>query len=435
MARLFTGYIDENDCIGDSLGTAGVVGEPKGTINQNSLALDVAVQSLSAYDNSLRAAITPSSSNLTITNNLTATSDIVARNNIRIFKTSTNSWISLGDKQLTHESWMFNDLGGHIMPLNRTKLDFFYTGAIQTWVVPVGVTFVYAKLWGAGGAGGTIGGWAHGSHGGGGGHTRGLIPVTPGETLTILVGQGGIVNQGASPTFGFGGGCQINSDNRYGGGGGGGTFVFRNYVPTTPQPGGTPLLVAGGGGGGGSSRIFHATGSTAWGYNDGGAGGGRVGQKGNSLFDSVFLAGGNPGTQSSVGLGGSGSGVATGRRGGGQYVAGAYTDAAIVNQYQGGTAFSNFVGGAGGGGYFGGGGGGYRESNTIAGGGGGSGFAHSSVIFGETFTGIGRGCPYATDPDLTDAQNTAMQFGTMFGLGYGGMYQSQGFNGYLALYY
>lgn len=47
MARIFTGYIDENDCMGDSLGTEGIINEPKGTINGSTLTLDVAVQSLS----------------------------------------------------------------------------------------------------------------------------------------------------------------------------------------------------------------------------------------------------------------------------------------------------------------------------------------------------------------------------------------------------
>jgi len=377
---------------------------------------------------------TITTTNTTVARDLTAT-NIVANNNVRIFKTSTNAWISLGDKQLTYDSWMFDDLGGHIMPLRRTLVNFFFTGATQSWVVPSNVRYVYAKLWGAGGAGGTVGGWVYGSHGGGGGHTRGLIPVTPGETLTILVGGGGAVNQGANITFGFGGGCLVNADNRYGGGGGGGTFIFRNYSPTTPKPEGTPLLVAGGGGGGGSSRTYQGTGNTSWGYNDGAAGGGRNGQKGNSFFDSVYFAGGNGGTQTAVGTGGSGSGVQTGKSGGGQYVAGRYTDTPLVNQYQGGTASDNALGGAGGGGYYGGGGGGYKESNTMGGGGGGSGFTHSSVIFGDTFTGVGRGCPYASDPDLIDATNAAMQHGNNQGLGFGGMYSSQGFNGHLVLYY
>jgi hypothetical protein len=85
MPRLLTGYIDEDDCIGDSLGPTG--GGNKGTINANYLALDEAVQSLSAYDNSLRPALTPIGSNLTITNNLTAnnittTGNIITNNNI-----------------------------------------------------------------------------------------------------------------------------------------------------------------------------------------------------------------------------------------------------------------------------------------------------------------------------------------------------------------
>ena len=47
MARLLTGYIDENDCMGDSLGDQTIGGGSKGTINANSLVLDEAVQSLS----------------------------------------------------------------------------------------------------------------------------------------------------------------------------------------------------------------------------------------------------------------------------------------------------------------------------------------------------------------------------------------------------
>jgi hypothetical protein len=85
MARLFTGYIDENDCIGDSLGPIG--SGSKSTINENSLALDLAVQSLSAYDNSLRAAITPSGSNLAVTNQLTVGSSAITSltaNNIHL---------------------------------------------------------------------------------------------------------------------------------------------------------------------------------------------------------------------------------------------------------------------------------------------------------------------------------------------------------------
>jgi hypothetical protein len=51
MPRLLTGFIDENDCIGDSL-------DSSGGINPSFLALDEAVQSLSAVNNSQNTLIT-----------------------------------------------------------------------------------------------------------------------------------------------------------------------------------------------------------------------------------------------------------------------------------------------------------------------------------------------------------------------------------------
>jgi hypothetical protein len=69
MARQLTGFISENDCIGDSL-------DSPGGINPNFLALDEAVQSLSAYDTSLRQAITPTSNNLAVSNILSVGASI-----------------------------------------------------------------------------------------------------------------------------------------------------------------------------------------------------------------------------------------------------------------------------------------------------------------------------------------------------------------------
>jgi len=65
MARQLTGFISENDCIGDSL-------DSPGGINPNFLVLDEAVQSLSAYGNSLKAAIIPSGGNITVAGNVRA---------------------------------------------------------------------------------------------------------------------------------------------------------------------------------------------------------------------------------------------------------------------------------------------------------------------------------------------------------------------------
>ncbi len=70
MARVHTTAFNETDCIGDCY-------EP---INNSLANLDTAVQNISAYDNSLRAAITPSSNNLTVANNLTASGNIFVPN-------------------------------------------------------------------------------------------------------------------------------------------------------------------------------------------------------------------------------------------------------------------------------------------------------------------------------------------------------------------
>jgi hypothetical protein len=78
MARTFTGHIDENDCMGDSLGPK--LGGGRGTINQNFYNLDESVQQLSAYDTTLKGALTVSGNSLTVTNNLTASGNVFTPN-------------------------------------------------------------------------------------------------------------------------------------------------------------------------------------------------------------------------------------------------------------------------------------------------------------------------------------------------------------------
>jgi len=84
MSRIFTGFIDENDCLGDSLGDKNisslVLPSGKSTFNRNSYNLDVAVQQLSSYDTSLKTALTVSGSGLTVSNNLSATGNIFVPN-------------------------------------------------------------------------------------------------------------------------------------------------------------------------------------------------------------------------------------------------------------------------------------------------------------------------------------------------------------------
>ncbi|WP_394795817.1 hypothetical protein [Armatimonas sp.] len=91
----------------------------------------------------------------------------------------------------------------------QTTSAFSFTGANQVFVVPSGITSLTVKLWGAGGGG--LGGF---SGGGSGAFVTGLLTVTPGETLTLIVGGGG----GSAGSGGFGGGGQALDQNSGGSG-------------------------------------------------------------------------------------------------------------------------------------------------------------------------------------------------------------------------
>jgi hypothetical protein len=197
-----------------------------------------------------------------------------------------------------------------------TKVSFAYTGADQFWTVPAGVSSVVVKLWGAAGGNENPG---SPNRGGGGGFTMGTIAVTPGQVLTVIVGQGGVAGQFTGTTYGGGGAGTGPAETGMGGG------------RTAIRRAGVELATAGGGGGAGD-------------YNGGGYGGGVVG--------------GTAGDGSaSNGIGGSAS--AGGANGGAQF--------------QGGAANGDRSGG-GGGGYWGGGGGRDVDSFDRGGGGGGSGY-------------------------------------------------------------
>ena len=99
--------------------------------------------------------------------------------------------------------------------------NFTYSGNIQNFTIPVGVTSIVIDARGAQGGN---------TNGGNGARMVGTFAVTPGEVLGIVVGQQGIVNNCG------GGGAS--------GGGGGGTFVWRLSAPALP------MIAAGAGGGG-----------------------------------------------------------------------------------------------------------------------------------------------------------------------------------------
>jgi hypothetical protein len=229
--------------------------------------------------------------------------------------------------------------------------NFSYTGSIQTWLCPAGVTSVTITLSGAGGGPG-----GNNSGGSKGGEIVGTYTVVPSTTYYIGVGQGG--SAGGSATYGGGGAGGGDTAGGVAGGSGGGASWFASA--SAFSQGNIIMIAAGGGGAGGNSS-----------GGGGGNGGGTSGVAGGTTGSSV---GGGAGTASTGGSAGTGSG-GSGMTGG----------AAL----SGGTGASNYAGGGGGGsGYYGGGGGG-STSITGAGGGGGSSWASGSVTSVTNTAGAG----------------------------------------------
>lgn len=70
--------------------------------------------------------------------------------------------------------------------------------SVTSWTVPVGVTEVDVEVWGGGGSGGDDNGTTSCSGGGGGGYSRkNGIATTPGASIAIKVGSGGIIAAGS----------------------------------------------------------------------------------------------------------------------------------------------------------------------------------------------------------------------------------------------
>jgi hypothetical protein len=238
--------------------------------------------------------------------------------------------------------------------LTRNLRLFTFTGGSQSWSVPSGIGTVMAEVQGAKGGR---------SDGGLGGRLKGLITVTPGETLNVYVGGQGqdpvtFTCSGSVPAVlvgGFNGGgsggrasdsfgCPSGTTYRLGASGGGATDIRRGGTALANR-----VIVAGGGGGGygpggsgngaGDGGNGFSVGQPAWPDNTKGFGGtttaggaagggiwagtaGALGVGGNGAFPSVFgdnpgvpgggggglYGGGGGGANSNFGSGGSGGG-------------------------------------------------------------------------------------------------------------------------------
>lgn len=272
---------------------------------------------------------------------------------------------------------------------------FTHTGEAQTFEVPnsISTNYIYVKMWGAGGGNGT--GCGSGpnnfSAGGSGAFVGGWMQVTPGSTLTVIVGGRGQTASGTNLTApgGFGGGgtggasSNVSGVNRAASGGG------RSAIQVTP---GDDYVTAGGGGGAGVSCSPEPFG--------GGGGAPNGASAGNYEGGGVVAQGG---TTTAGGAGGTGG--ANGSAG---------------TQYQGGSGGSwGRAGGGGGGGYYGGGGGPGNNSGTtfIGGGGGGSSFTanlinpQSNIAGPSGYSTSSWSAPNTSDPDYVSGVGGSSQNG------------------------
>jgi len=234
---------------------------------------------------------------------------------------------------------------------------FSYTGSKQVFTVPALVSRIRVIAFGAAGGGITP------RLTGRGGRVSAVIPVTPGEKLTVYVG-----GHGGAGVGGFNGGAdpgagEYNCTYCTGYGGGGATDIRRNGDSLHDR-----ILVVGGGGGEAGLDISDDG-------PPGGKGGGSTGGAGD--MTGYGGDGGGGGSQHRGGRGGSGGCGAS--QCGGPGNSGSLADGGTGGAAAPYSFYSGAAGGGGGGGYYGGGGGGGDGGGAnggfygAAGGGGGGG--------------------------------------------------------------
>ena len=206
---------------------------------------------------------------------------------------------------------LYPQIRRNMLSLSRTVArvtTFIYTtGVYQYFTVPSGITSITLLMWGAGGGG--IAGYTP-CIGGSGACIQGNLAVTPGETLTIVVGYGGQSSQSGTTTDAMGGGGTGYNGNR---GYGGGRSAIQRVA-------GTDIVTVGGGGGSDSNYYRAAGAATGSGTaQQGNMGGKTTGANGPYGGGGGQTSGGTGGTMSGYtgSTGTKGFGGASGRGGGG----------------------------------------------------------------------------------------------------------------------
>jgi len=237
---------------------------------------------------------------------------------------------------------------------------FEFTGDVQTYIVPQGVSTISVDMYGASGGWNDYSGVKYDNYvPGKGGRLQASFPVIPGQTLYIYVGGlGENATNGSGGKGGFNGGGNGNTSGIYSGGGGGGASDIRIDGKSLENR----VLVVGGGGG------------AAYNYPDGGDNGGQGGDLTGADGESNFLmedeSRGRGATQTQGGLGGQWSG---------------YDKAEDGEFGRGGNGPQGTSGTGGGGGYYGGGGG------CWSGGGGGSSYSNNHALNVKHEQGVNEG--------------------------------------------
>jgi len=272
-----------------------------------------------------------------------------------------------------------------------TTTTYNYTGSLQTFTVPNGVNSMTIDARGA--AGGNVSVSCVGN-GGLGARMSGVVSVTPGQVISILVGQLGGTN---------------GSD----AGGGGGSFVV--------GPGNTPLVIAGGGGGasnnitncGANINGMNASITTSATATTNGAGLGGVSGNGG------FLAGGAGSNGAGGGFNTNGAFAGSANNCGKAYVnggAGGFGGGGTGGYGGGGCGWQTGGNGGGGGGYSGGGSGG--SNPYTAGGGGGSYNIGSNQVNAAGFqSGNGQVMLTYGSGSYTTSLTAGLPSGTVFPIG------------------
>ena len=309
-------------------------------------------------------------------------------------------------------------------PANIKRQAFAYTGGVQSFTAPAGVTTFDVKVWGAGGSGGFGYPSSMGGHGGAGGATFATVTnFADGASFEITVGQSRASSDSTRPcavssacsftrseylTFGGGGLGGGRDSQRRGGDGGGGSWL---------KLGSEWVVVAGGGGGGNGQYVGDSHGSRS--LRHGGSGGGESGMDGDG--DGTVPTGGGQTVGGRAGSGVDWSGMV---RGSGSPPCTSMAEGACLASPgalgEGGYATGGAVprdvnydaAGGGGGGFFGGGGGSGGKQNMIAqSGAGGSAYANPAYTSSHAFYLTDRDAdhkadvaPKADDPDYASGR-------------------------------